>query len=350
MEQNIPTQQPPVAPQTPPVQQPPVIETMPKDKPPIFSIIAGVIVIVAIAGYIALASFYDLWPFSYTEPEMEATPTPAGSLYYDNKDYGFSFTYPRAGEVTDIDVGAINYKSPELVKDIKENPENYTGDIPGDAFVKVIDSESGSFNAIESEVSVVGTQFDDREERIENIFLDENIPAIKATVWSPSHPEWEWVGIFIERGSYFVVIENGANIERKEEFEDFYNSFDFYYENWKTYNSSTYGYRIVYPPEWTVAEFSPENVRISLVLPIVSSHLMIRYMTEGEFLAEAETLTDAKAITLESGQSAYRFERDLDIDVMVYTYIKFGEKNYFVMSHIKSKSESEQMVQSFKFN
>jgi len=101
MDQNIPTQQPPVTPQTPPVQQSPIMESVPEKKP-IFSIIAGVIVIVAIAGYIALASFYNLWPFSYTEPEMEATPTPRAGIEsdmsdwktYNNSTYGYSVSYP----------------------------------------------------------------------------------------------------------------------------------------------------------------------------------------------------------------------------------------------------------------
>jgi len=77
--QQIPNQ--PVEPQ--PEQQIPVQPEqpvmMPKEKPPIFSILALVIVLVAIGGYIALASFYDLWPFSYEEPVIEASPTPDGT-------------------------------------------------------------------------------------------------------------------------------------------------------------------------------------------------------------------------------------------------------------------------------
>ncbi len=70
MDENLqkPTQEP-VEPQTPPIQEtppampPPEMETKPTKKASSFSVVSIVVIILAIGGYIALASFYDFWPF-----------------------------------------------------------------------------------------------------------------------------------------------------------------------------------------------------------------------------------------------------------------------------------------------
>lgn len=191
MDQNIPTQQPPVTPQTPPVQQPPTMESVPEKKP-IFSIIAGVIVIVAIAGYIALASFYNLWPFSYTEPEMEATPT------------------PRAEEVM------------------------------------------------------------------------------------------------------------------------------------KTYNNSTYGYSVSYPPKWTVAEYSPKRV----VIGVGNDAVAIRLMSEQEFNSEYGK-AEPEEITLANGVTAYRFTTIEETAEIIATYVEH-ENGYLLATYLADRSQANKIVQSLE--
>jgi hypothetical protein len=365
MNENLQPQQP-VAPQTPPekpmeLQQSPEMQPAPKEKLPLVSILAIVIILVAIAGYVALASFYDLWPFSYTEPEMEATPTPVGMLTYVNDDYGFKFRYPRGGEVIEITKDfedrnldqqwidmrhPIIYRSPELVKDIETNPQRYAGDIVADAYVDILDNEIG---LIDMEVDNIGKQFDDRKEKLEWIFFGD-ISATKATVTTPSHPDWIWTGIFIETGNHLVKISNGAILERAEAFKDFYESFEFDMSKWKTYSSSTYNYSVTYPPEWTVAQYSPEDVEIKVAGPYAIS-VLIKVLNLKEFDdAYGEATVAAEEITLDSGFTAFRFEKELEIGItVVITYLRLGQ-DYLVLRHGPGTSQAEQVIQSLQIN
>ena len=341
------TQQPSVTPQTPPVQQPPTMESVPEKKP-IFSIIAGVIVIVAIAGYIALASFYNLWPFSYTEPEMEAVPTPrAGEVMktYTNEDYGFKFEfeYPSGGEVVMLDYGVLAYKGSELVKDIEEHPGRYAGDAPGDAFITIADIN------VDQTIRDAGSQFNDREEEIEQITIN-GVPATKATVWATSSPDWIWKGIFIESGynDIIVYIGNGSNLEGDKEFEQLYKSFELIesdMSDWKTYNNSTYGYSVSYPPEWTVAEYGPKRV----VIGSGSDTMAIRLMSLSEFSEYYGAVVPEETITLTSGLTAYRFVTIEETAVIVVTYVEH-EGGYLLATYLVDRAQAEQIVQSLEIN
>ena len=206
MDQNIPIQRPS------------------PEKPPMFSVLATIIVIVAIAGYIASASLYNLWPFSYTGPELEAILIPRVTdtmKTYTNDEIGFQFEHPKGGEVEKLatEINKIVYRSPELVEDIRVNPERYTGDVVADVYVDVI--EGGFVGDI---VEAIGIQFDDREEEMETIDID-GVSAIKAMVWTGSDLDWVWIGVFIEAGDNLIKIENGASVDRPKIFEDFYKSF-----------------------------------------------------------------------------------------------------------------------------
>jgi len=81
-------------------QQPPVAQMMPTEKPPLFSIVSVLIVIIAIGGYIALASYYDFWPFEKeTIVEVSPTPRPTATLVsneteYENTEFRFRIDYP----------------------------------------------------------------------------------------------------------------------------------------------------------------------------------------------------------------------------------------------------------------
>lgn len=78
---------------------------------------------------------------------------------------------------------------------------------------------------IEDIIKYDGSQFNDRQEKRENILIN-NYPAILVTVTTPSHQDWVSKFVLIEKEGWIFSIGNGAR--DRSEFSTFYNSLIFY--------------------------------------------------------------------------------------------------------------------------
>ncbi len=219
-QQPIEPQMPVVQPQVPLQQPPSGTEMRPIKKATSFSMVSIVVIILAIAGYIALASSYDLWPFE-KEMVVEEIPTPTATIdltvnwdIYENKIIGFRFKYPN-GVVIEPDIelrgdeylNFIVYRNDELLEDMKTNPGRYAGDIAGTTFVTIIEGKT-----IDELITASGDQFSDREVEKETILIN-GLTAIRVTITTARYDDWISVEVYFQKDNLVVRFGNGAIIE-----------------------------------------------------------------------------------------------------------------------------------------
>lgn len=145
-------------------------------------------------------------------------------------DYGFEVQYPEDWKVRlEIDSKEVTYmEDPALTDPVFKvsfgtvtRAESSEGASDGEWFVSVYDGDMPA-KSIDGLITGTGTYYSDRQEKREDIIIN-GIPAIKATITTPSDPSWVYEAVLIEQDDRVFFLSNGAI--KNDSFDEFYNSF-----------------------------------------------------------------------------------------------------------------------------
>jgi len=150
-----------------------------------------------------------------TPPQPTTIPTQSTDLTADwqnHTDYtnAFAIKYPKGWRKVDFGNGSIGVGPAEVGEDVKWAVNIY----------------DPSATTIESIISDMGDQFDDRQEKREDVVIwagGDNIKATKVTVTTSQYSDWQYEAVIFEHYGKIFSISNGAIID--SDFELFYNSF-----------------------------------------------------------------------------------------------------------------------------
>ena len=155
---------------------------------------------------------------------------------YENKDYGFSFKYPKTVDAPERSIKGSEEWKTYVIEPYETNKKSgsiqwvyivHESSRPGGFIWGVLVYDANKKN-IEGLMKESGDQFDDRKENVEKVVVDGETWTMQ-TVSTAKFSDWVAKGLYLEKNNSIYYITNGAigsgNIA--DSFEGFYKTFKF---------------------------------------------------------------------------------------------------------------------------
>jgi len=134
-----------------------------------------------------------------TKTPISPTPTPDKTTNlktYTNNLYGYQIKYPKDWTVATSGSTTVGFRAPGT----KPQPGDFVADV-----YMVFETST-----IQNIVNATGSQFPDRKVIREDVTIGNNVPALKLTVSTPSHPEWVSHSLLVGVVSGVLNVNDGA--------------------------------------------------------------------------------------------------------------------------------------------